>query len=160
MGVSFILNGKETISRMPENTTLLEVLREEMRLYGVKKGCESGECGACTVLLNGRNVHACMTLIGEVEGCRITTIEGLSKDGDLDPIQKAFAQFGAVQCGYCTPGMILAVKSLLDRNPNPSRAEIQQGIAGNICRCTGYEQIIEAVEQAAEWMKEHETDGV
>lgn len=158
MSVAFILNGKEVVSHMPENITLLEVLREEMRMYGVKKGCESGECGACTVLLDGQNIHSCMMLIGEVEGRRITTIEGLENNGQLDPIQKAFAQVGAVQCGYCTPGMILAVKGLLNRNPHPNREEIKEGIAGNMCRCTGYEQIIEAVELAIEWMNEHEAE--
>lgn len=158
MSVAFVLNGKEVVSHMPPNTTLLEVLREEMRMYGVKKGCECGECGACTVLLDGLNVHACMMLIGEAEGHHITTIEGLTHEGELDPIQKAFAHVGAVQCGYCTPGMILAVKGLLRRNPHPTRSEIQEGIAGNMCRCTGYEQIIEAVELAIGWMNEHENE--
>lgn len=152
----FILNGQEAVSHAPDNTTLLDVLRDEMRLTGVKKGCETGECGACTILLDGQNVNACMMLIGEVEGRSVTTIEGLEKDGELDPIQRAFAEKGAIQCGYCTPGMILSVKGLLNRNPNPTREEIQEGIAGNLCRCTGYEQIIEAVEYAVEWRRRHE----
>ncbi len=156
MSVSFILNDKPVVSHMPLNTTLLEVLREEMGMYSVKKGCEAGECGACTVLLNGVNINSCMMLIGEVDGKRITTVEGLEKNGELDPIQLAFAQCGAVQCGYCTPGMILAVKGLLNRTPYPSREQIKEGISGNICRCTGYEQIIEAVELAVKWMVEHE----
>lgn len=156
MSISFVLNGEAVTSNMPPNTTLLEVLREEMRMYGVKKGCESGVCGACTVLFDGVNVNSCMMLIGEVEGHHIVTIEGLAKDGELDPIQKAFAQVGAVQCGFCSPGMILAVKGLLNRNPHPNKEEIKEGIAGNLCRCTGYEQIIEAVELAIEWIGELE----
>ena len=156
MSVSFILNDKPVVSHMPLNTTLLEVLREEMGMYSVKKGCEAGECGTCTVLLNGVNINSCMMLIGEVDGKRVTTVEGLEKNGELDPIQLAFAQCGAVQCGYCTPGMILAVKGLLNRTPYPSREQIKEGISGNICRCTGYEQIIEAVELAVKWMVEHE----
>lgn len=156
MNTSFVLNGKPVVSHMPGNTTLLEVLREEMGMFGVKKGCESGECGACTVLIDGLNVNSCMVLIGEAEGHSITTIEGLAKDGKLDPVQRAFAECGAVQCGYCTPGMILATKGLLNRNPHPTREEIKEGLSGNACRCTGYEQIIEAVETAIRWMDENE----
>ena len=155
MGVKFILNGKEVESLSPLNTTLLDVLREEMAMLGVKKGCESGECGACTVIVDGVNVNSCMMLIGEMEGKSVLTIEGLAKDGVLDPVQQAFAELGAIQCGYCTPGMILAAKALLDRNPSPTREEIQDGLAGNLCRCTGYEQIFEAVEYAAELRKRH-----
>ena len=155
MGVKFVLNGKEVESLSPLNTTLLDVLREEMAMLGVKKGCESGECGACTVIVDGVNVNSCMMLIGEVEGKSVLTIEGLAKDGVLDPVQQAFAELGAIQCGYCTPGMILAAKALLDRNPSPTREEIQDGLAGNLCRCTGYEQIFEAVEYAAELRKRH-----
>ena len=121
----------------------------------MKKGCESGECGACTVIVDGVNVNSCMMLIGEMEGKSVLTIEGLAKDGVLDPVQQAFAELGAIQCGYCTPGMILAAKALLDRNPSPTREEIQDGLAGNLCRCTGYEQIFEAVEYAAELRKRH-----
>lgn len=155
MGVKFVLNGKEVESLSPLNTTLLDVLREEMAMLGVKKGCESGECGACTVIVDGVNVNSCMMLIGEMEGKSVLTIEGLAKDGVLDPVQQAFAELGAIQCGYCTPGMILAAKALLDRNPSPTREEIQDGLAGNLCRCTGYEQIFEAVEYAAELRKRH-----
>ncbi|MFA5585185.1 MAG: (2Fe-2S)-binding protein [Saccharofermentanales bacterium] len=155
MSVSFILNGKPVTSHAAANTTLLEVLREEMLLTGVKKGCETGECGACTVLVNGDNLNSCMMLIGEVEGKEILTIEGLAQDGELDFIQRAFAEKGAVQCGFCTPGMILSVKGLLNRNPNPTRHDIQVALAGNLCRCTGYEQILEAVEYAIEWRESH-----
>ena len=153
MSVPFILNGKEVASRMPANTTLLEVLREEMRMSGVKKGCETGECGACTVLFDGDNVNACMMLVGEVAGRSITTIEGLARNGELDPVQQAFAEVGAIQCGYCTPGMILSVKGLLNRNPNPSLKDVKEGLAGNLCRCTGYEQIFEAVEYVLDWRR-------
>lgn len=152
----FILNGRQVISYAEDNTTLLEVLRQEMHLTGVKKGCETGECGACTVLMDGLNVNSCMVLIGEVAGHEITTIEGLSVNGELDPIQRAFAEKGAIQCGYCTPGMIMSVKGLLNRNPDPSPEEIREAVAGNLCRCTGYEQIFEAVQYAVEWRKQHE----
>lgn len=152
----FILNGRQVTSHAEDNTTLLEVLRQEMHLTGVKKGCETGECGACTVLLDGLNVNSCMVLIGEVAGHEITTIEGLSVNGELDPIQRAFAEKGAIQCGYCTPGMIMSVKGLLNRNPDPSPEEIREAVAGNLCRCTGYEQIFEAVQYAVEWRKQHE----
>lgn len=139
----------------PPNSTLLEVLRKEMHLTGVKKGCETGECGACTVLIDGRNVNSCMMLIGEMEGRSVTTIEGLSEKGKLHPVQKAFVEVGAIQCGYCTPGMILSVVGLLNENPEPTREEIKRGIAGNLCRCTGYEQIVEAVERVLEWRKQN-----
>ena len=146
MSVSFVLNGKAVQSVSSQSTTLLDVLRNEFFMTGVKKGCGTGECGACTVLIDGDNFNSCMMLIGEVEGKSITTIEGLSKNGELDSIQRAFIEKGAIQCGYCTPGMVLSVKALLNRNAAPSRDEIKEGLAGNLCRCTGYEQIFEAVE--------------
>jgi aerobic carbon-monoxide dehydrogenase small subunit len=155
MSVSFTLNGKSVTSHSPANSTLLEVLREEMGMFGVKKGCETGECGACTVLVDGENLNACLMLVGEIEGKSVTTIEGLARDGVLDPVQRAFAEKGAIQCGYCTPGMILSVKSLLNRNPEPTREQIKQALAGNLCRCTGYEQIFEAVESIADWRKNY-----
>lgn len=154
--IKFFLNGKEVVSHSPDNTTLLDVLRKEMHMTGVKKGCETGECGACTVLMDDVNVNSCMMLIGEVEGHHITTIEGLGGRDSLDPVQIAFIEKTAVQCGYCTPGMVLSVWALLNRNPHPTREEIKEGIAGNLCRCTGYEQIIEAVEYAVKWRDEHE----
>lgn len=156
MSVSFKLNGAQVTSYAEPNTTLLEVLRDELGMTGVKKGCETGECGACTVLADGENIASCMMLIGEAEGLEITTIEGLEKDGELDPVQRAFAETGAIQCGYCTPGMILSVKGLLNRNPNPTREQIREGLAGNLCRCTGYEQIFEAVERVMKWRREDE----
>lgn len=146
MLVNFQLNGKPVCVDGQPHWTLLSVLRDQFGLTGTKKGCEKGECGACTVLMDGKNVNSCLVLIGQIEGKEITTIEGLAKEGKLDGIQRAFAEYGAVQCGYCTPGMILSVKALLDKNPQPTREEIKEGISGNLCRCTGYEQILEAVE--------------
>jgi carbon-monoxide dehydrogenase small subunit len=146
MKVRFKLNGKMVNIEVQPNLTLLDVLRDHLGLTGTKKGCEKGECGACTVLLDGKNVNSCMVLIGQAEDKEVITIEGLSKNGELDAIQKAFAEKGAVQCGYCTPGMIMSVKALLNKNPSPTREEIKEGISGNLCRCTGYEQILEAVE--------------
>lgn len=146
MKVEFLLNGKKISIEAEPHWTLLDVLRDHLHLTGTKKGCETGECGACTVLVDGKNVNSCLMLIGYVEGKEVTTIEGLQNNGKLHPIQKAFAEKGAVQCGYCTPGMIMSVKALLDENPKPTREEIKTAIAGNLCRCTGYEQIIEAVQ--------------
>jgi len=146
MKVKFKLNGKFIEIEVEPNWTLLDVLRDKLGLTGTKKSCETGECGACTVLIDGKSVTSCIVLIGQAEGKEITTIEGLMKNGELDKIQKAFAENGAVHCGYCTPGMIMSVKALLDKNPLPTREEIKEAISGNLCRCTGYEQIIEAVE--------------
>lgn len=146
MKVKFSLNGKDVSVEAQANWKLLDVLREEFQLMGTKKGCGTGECGACTVILDGKNVNSCMIPIGSVEGKEVITIEGLSKNGELHPIQRAFAEKGAVQCGFCTPGMILSTKVLLDKNPKPDREEIKDAISGNICRCTGYEQIFEAIE--------------
>ncbi len=146
MKVEFLLNGKKISIEAESHWTLLDVLRDHLHLTGTKKGCETGECGACTVLVDGKNVNSCLMLIGHVDGKEVTTIEGLQDNGKLHPIQKAFAEKGAVQCGYCTSGMIMSVKALLDENPKPTREEIKTAIAGNLCRCTGYEQIIEAVQ--------------
>jgi len=156
MSVSFTLNGNSVVSNSPQNTTLLEALRKEFHLTGVKKGCEAGECGACTVLIDGNTFNSCMMLIGEVEGKTVLTIEGLSQSRELDPVQRAFAEKDALQCGFCTPGMIMSVKSLLSRTPNPSRAQMKEALAGNLCRCTGYEQIFEAVEYVVQRRKENE----
>jgi aerobic carbon-monoxide dehydrogenase small subunit len=129
--------------------TLLHLLREELEMTGTKSGCESGECGACTVIVNGKAVNSCLFPAMEIEGATVTTIEGLAKpSGELHPLQTTFIEKGAVQCGYCTPGMILSAKALLDENPNPSEEEIRHALAGNMCRCTGYVQIVQAVQAA------------
>ena len=133
--------------------TLLEVLREDLDLTGTKHGCELGECGACTVLLDGEPVLSCLVLAVECEGRSVQTIEGLARGPELHPLQAAFADFGGSQCGYCTPGVIMTAKALLERNPNPTKQEIKEATAGNLCRCTGYNQIVEAVEGAAEQLR-------
>jgi carbon-monoxide dehydrogenase small subunit len=129
--------------------TLLEVLREDLGLTGAKEACGTGECGACTVLIDGKPILSCLTLAIEVQGKEIMTIEGLMGGGNLHPLQKAFIQYGAIQCGYCTSGMILNAKSILDENPRPSREEILKGLEGNLCRCTGYNKIVEAIMEAS-----------
>ncbi|HID65261.1 MAG TPA: (2Fe-2S)-binding protein, partial [Anaerolineae bacterium] len=133
--------------------TLLEVLREELNLTGTKEGCGEGACGMCTVLLDGEPVRSCLTLAVEVQGREITTIEGLAPVGELHPIQRAFVEYGAIQCGFCTPGMILTTKALLDENPSPTEQEARQAISGNVCRCTGYAKIVEAMLKAAEMVQ-------
>jgi carbon-monoxide dehydrogenase small subunit len=133
----------------PIHKTLLEVLREDLNLTGTKHGCELGECGACTVLIDGEPVLACLVLPVEVQGREITTVEGLAEGTTMHPLQTAFAELGAAQCGYCTPGMLLTSKALLDHNPHPTRDEIKHALSGNLCRCTGYTKIYEAVEQAS-----------
>jgi len=143
------VNGeRHTVAAEPHHT-LLEVLREELQLTGTKHGCELGECGACTVLADGVPILACLTLPVQIADVEITTVEGLADQGTLHPLQTAFAQEGAAQCGYCTPGMLLAAKALLDANPTPTRDEIAHAISGNLCRCTGYTAIYEAIEKAA-----------
>ena len=143
------VNGEPVEVAVPLHHTLLEVLREDLRLTGTKHGCELGECGTCTVLVDGEPVLSCLALPIELEGAEITTVEGLTKDGRAHPLQIAFAETGAAQCGYCTPGILLAAKALLGRNPRPTRLQIQEALAGNLCRCTGYIQILQAVERAA-----------
>ncbi|HEX9076571.1 MAG TPA: (2Fe-2S)-binding protein [Anaerolineae bacterium] len=143
------VNGQDHEVYVPVHKTLLEVLREDLNLTGTKHGCELGECGTCTVLVDGEPVLSCLALPIELQGREITTVEGMADGAVPDPLQTAFAELGAAQCGYCTPGMLLASKSLLDKNPNPSRDEIREALSGNLCRCTGYAKIYEAVEQAA-----------
>jgi len=138
--------------------TLLKVLRENLGLTGTKKGCDTGDCGACTVLLNGRPVNSCLVLAVEANGAKITTIEGLAKGDELHPIQEAFIQHGAIQCGYCTPGMVLSAKALLDENPHPSELEVKKAIAGNLCRCTGYVKIIRAIMSVSKSMNSLSTN--
>ena len=146
------VNGERREVAAPPHHTLLEVLREECGLTGTKHGCELGECGACTVLVDGAPVYSCLTLALEAEGHAVTTVEGLAEGGELHPLQRAFAEEGAAQCGYCTPGILLAAKALLDRTPKPRRADITEAISGNLCRCTGYTAIYEAIERAAHEM--------
>lgn len=149
--IRFTVNGESVSLGVRPDWNLLRVLREELELTGAKEGCGAGECGACTVIVNGKAVNACLFPAVEADGAEITTIEGLAQPGgDLHPIQRAFLEKGAVQCGFCTPGMILSAKALLDRVPVPSEEEIRTALAGNLCRCTGYVQIIEAVQAAAE----------
>ena len=135
---------------VPSNMTLMQMLRESLALTGTKNGCSAGECGACTVLLNGEPVNSCMVLAVECDGAKIVTVEGLSGDKQLDPVQEAIIQAGGVQCGFCTPGILISSRALLDRNPHPSEDEIQEALVGNLCRCTGYVRIIESVKKAAE----------
>lgn len=144
--MKFILNGKNVDIDIDDRKTLLEFLREDMGLTGVKKGCEIGECGACTVLINKKAVNSCMVIAGQIEGCDIMTIEGVSGEV-LHPLQEKLLKGGAVQCGYCTPGMVMAILGLLYENPKPSEDEIRKAIDGNLCRCTGYNQIIHSVNQ-------------
>ena len=144
--VSFNLNGEDIQVLAEPNRTLLDLLRDDLGLTGTKKGCEAGECGACTVLLDGRPVNSCITLVAEVEGCRVITVEGVAQDGQLTPLQRQFIDKWAFQCGYCTAGMIMSAKALLDRNPHPTEQEIREAIEGNLCRCTGYVKIVEAIQ--------------
>lgn len=147
--VTVKVNGIEYRESVPAHMTLLQFLKERLFLTGAKEGCGRGECGACTVIMDGRSVNACLVLAAEVDGSEIRTIEGEARDGRLTKLQKAFIEFGGMQCGFCTPGMIMSGQNLLERNRKPSRREIVEAIAGNLCRCTGYEPVIEAIEAAA-----------
>lgn len=147
--VSFIVNGEKTTVETYPMRRLLDVLREDLRLTGTKEGCGEGECGACSVILNDRLVNSCLIPVAQAEGARICTIEDLSKGGELHPVQKAFIECGGAQCGICTPGMIMASVHLLSRCPHPSREQICEALAGNLCRCTGYLRIVESVEKAS-----------
>jgi aerobic-type carbon monoxide dehydrogenase small subunit (CoxS/CutS family) len=150
MNIRFRLNGREVEIEADADSRLLDVLREDLHLTGTKEGCGEGECGACTVLLDGRPVNSCLLLAPQVDGCDVVTIEGLADGPHLHPIQQAFVEQGAVQCGFCTPGFILATYALLRDNPHPSDEEILTGLEGNLCRCTGYGRILAAVRLAAE----------
>ena len=147
--VRYTINGRKYEAYIEPNRTLLEVVRDELRLTGAKEGCGTGDCGACSLIVNGKLVTSCLMLAPQADGAEITTIEGLAQNGNLHPLQKSFIEKGAVQCGFCIPGMILAGKTLLDRNPRPSEPEIREAIAGNLCRCTGYTKIVEAIAAAA-----------
>jgi aerobic-type carbon monoxide dehydrogenase small subunit (CoxS/CutS family) len=152
----FSVNGEEVQTAFAPHKTLLEVLREDLGLIGTKHGCELGECGTCAVLVDGKPVLSCLVLGLECEGRRVETVEGMAGPNGLHPLQRAFADLGAAQCGYCTPGFLLTAKALLEDNPRPTRAQIREALAGNLCRCTGYVKIFEAVELAAAWLRGEE----
>lgn len=151
--IKFVLNGQPYEAIVEPWRTLLELIREELKLTGTKEGCGLGECGACTVIMGGRTINSCLVPAVEADDQEITTIEGLADGERLHPVQEAFVTYSGMQCGFCTPGMILSSKALLDKNPDPTEEEIKEGIAGNFCRCTGYTKIIESVSAAAEAMK-------
>ena len=148
--ITLSINGSSEQVDVSSNLTLLQMLREKLALTGTKNGCMAGECGACTVMLNGEPVNSCMVLAVECDGAEVLTVEGLAKDSVLDPIQESIIDQGGVQCGFCTPGILISARALLDRNPNPSEADIREALVGNLCRCTGYLRIIEAVHEASE----------
>ena len=149
MKFSFQINGVEREIDAQPMKRLLDALREDLRLTGTKEGCGEGECGACSVIVDGEVINSCLTPVCQTQGAKIITVEGLARDGRLDPLQQAFLECGGAQCGICTPGMLIAARALLDTNPHPARDEIKEAIAGNLCRCTGYVKIIDAIEQAA-----------
>ena len=147
--INVTINNEPEQVTVPSNMTLLQMLRESLALTGTKNGCTAGECGACTVLMNGEPVNSCMVLAVECDGANIITVEGLAHDKQLDPIQEAIIAAGGVQCGFCTPGILISSRAFLDRNPDPTEDEISEALVGNLCRCTGYTRIIEAVKKAA-----------
>ncbi len=149
VAVELRVNGDPVRVAVAPNSTLAELLRDVLKLTGTKQGCDSGECGACTVLLDGAPVLACLMLAAEAQGSSVTTVEGLARGTNLDRLQEAFMHHGAAQCGFCTPGMLLSARALLDRHPSASREEIKQALSGNLCRCTGYTKILDAVEDVA-----------
>ncbi len=157
--VTVIVNGERRDAAVMPQTTLLALLREHFGLTGAKLGCDVGDCGACTVIVDGRPVNACLMLAAQADGRQVLTIEGLAGRDALHPLQQAFEEVGALQCGFCGPGMILSAKALLDRNPEPSPHDIRDALAGNLCRCTGYAKIVEAVLVAARAMRSERSDG-
>ncbi len=147
--VSFVLNGKPVTAEVTPEQLLVDLLRDDLGLTGTKKGCGVGECGACTIIIDGKAVNSCLVLAATADGCKIETIEGVRDGNKLHRLQQAFVDHGAVQCGFCTPGMIMSAKALLDENPQPTRREIEVALSGNMCRCTGYKKIVDAVQTAA-----------
>jgi carbon-monoxide dehydrogenase small subunit len=148
--ISLTINGEMELVDVPGQITLLQMLREKLALTGTKNGCMAGECGACTVIMDGEPVNSCMVLAAECDGSHIVTVEGLAHDGVLDPLQQALIEHGGVQCGFCTPGVLVSARALLDHNPNPSADEIREALVGNLCRCTGYLRIVDAIQDAAQ----------
>lgn len=155
MKLTFELNGKPVSMEADGSRRLLDFIREDLRLTGTKEGCSIGECGACTVILNGEAVHSCLSVAGQLQGGSLITVEGLEKNGELDELQQAFMKHGAIQCGFCTAGMLMSLKALLMKRPDPSDEEIRLAIAGNVCRCTGYQEIKAAVRDVVEGGKTH-----
>lgn len=147
--LDFILNGEACHTEIPEDATLLKVLRDILHLTGTKEGCGEGDCGACTILVDGRSVNSCLFPAVQAEGCQVMTIEGVEAHPELARIQKAFVDYGAVQCGFCSPGMIMSTVALLQKNPKPTEEEIRRGLSGNICRCTGYQAMVDAIQSLA-----------
>ena len=159
--ISFTFNGNKLVMAIEDHWTLLHLIREELGYNGTKEGCGGGECGACTVIVDGAAVNSCLYLAAEIDGKDLVTIEGLAADdGTLHPVQKAFVEKGGIQCGFCSPGMIMSAKALLDENPNANEDEIKHGIAGNICRCTGYVQIIDSIKSVSGYFQEEEEEPV
>ncbi|MFZ5950762.1 MAG: (2Fe-2S)-binding protein [Candidatus Rifleibacteriota bacterium] len=156
MKISLKVNGKKYTREVEANRNLLHFIREDLGLTGTKEGCGAGECGACTIIMNGRTVNSCLILAVEADGCQIETIEGEARNGKLSKLQKAFHENHAVQCGFCTPGMIMSARALLEKNAKPTVEQIKEAIEGNFCRCTGYQQIIEAVQDASGQLKKKE----
>jgi aerobic carbon-monoxide dehydrogenase small subunit len=152
--IQLTVNGESVEAAVEPNQTLVQFLREDLGLTGVKHGCGLGDCGACTVILNGKPVNSCLVLAVQAAGGEVLTIEGLAENGVLHPIQQAFVDHGAIQCGFCTPGMILSAKALLDATPKPTELEIRTAISGNLCRCTGYQKIVQAIQEAAKAIEE------
>jgi aerobic carbon-monoxide dehydrogenase small subunit len=154
--ISFMLNGKEIHIDVPPDRRVLDILRENLHLTGTKEGCGTGECGACAILVDGQSRLSCLMLAAQLENRSVVTIEGIASDDELHPIQEAFVEQGAVQCGFCTPGMVISAVDLLQRNPSPTRSEIREGLSGNLCRCTGYQKIVDAVQKASDKIKKGE----
>ena len=157
MEITLTVNNEKQRIQIEPNEMLADVLRNKLGYTEIKKGCGNGECGSCTIVMNGKAVTSCITLAAKADGANILTAKGLVKDGEIDIIQKCFIEYDAIQCGYCTPGMVMSAKALLDSNPNPTEAEVRLAISGNLCRCTGYEQIVEAILAAS---KEYKSAGV